>query len=379
MKFKIRPEIYFGKNALDNLKILDLDRVMIAADPFLIDNGNISLVTNILDEINVEYTIFSDIVPDTPISKVMAGIKLINEFKPTTIIAVGGGSAIDTSKAIKFFNNKVNPTVPGLELIAIPTTSGTGSEATRHAVVLDEETNMKHALTYEELLPEVAILDVEFVKSVPNQIAVATGMDVLVHGIEAYVARDSNDITDMLALKAIKDVFKYLPKVVEEDDLEAREKMHLASCLAGIAFENAGLGINHSLAHTLGGRYRIPHGKVNAILIPYIIRYNGERMEDNKYLKLADELGISGFAPNIKFENFIKKIENFKRRLDVPASLSTMRDIKIDYESYKENLNIMAETALKDSNTPTNPVEARIEDLKELLIKGYTGQEKNYL
>lgn len=378
MRFNIQPEIYFGKNALENLKNLHLDRVMIASDPFLIDNGMISLITDILDEVKVEYTIFSDIVPDTPLSKVMEGIKVIDEFKPSAIIAVGGGSAIDTSKAIKFFNNKIDKSEKDIKLIAIPTTSGTGSEVTRHAVVLDEETNMKHALTFEELLPEIAILDVELVKSVPNKIAVETGMDVLVHGIESYVANDSNDMTDMIALKAIKDVFEYLPKVVEDNDLEAREKMHLASCLAGIAFENAGLGINHSLAHALGGKYRVPHGKVNAILIPYIIRYNGERMKENKYLKLADELGVEGFAPNIKFGNLIRKIENLKKRLGVPESLSNMKDIEIDEGSYMNSLDEMAKIALNDSNTPGNPVKTDIEDLKRLLVTAYGGKNNRF-
>lgn len=373
MKFKIKPEVFFGSGAVNKLKEVDLGRVMIVSDPFLIDNGMISLVTDVLEDIGVDYTIFSDIVPDTPLSKVRAGVKVMNEFKPTDVIVVGGGSAIDTSKAIKYFNEKVDRQEENIRLFVVPTTSGTGSEATRYAVVLDEETNLKHTIMDESILPDFAVLDMDFIKSVPNSVAVASGLDVLVHGVEAYVARDANDITDMFALKAIGDVFEYLPKVIEENDLEAREKMHVASLLAGIAFENAGLGINHSIAHVLGGEYGIAHGEVNAIILPYVVRYNGDKMEDNKYLDLADKLDVPGLGKDIKFNNLIMKMERLASRLGVVSSLSEKEDMKIDFETYRSRLDEMAEIAYEDGNTTTNPVLPTKEDLKYLLLEVYRG------
>lgn len=373
MKFKIKPEIYFGSGSVKKLKELKLGRVMLVSDPFLIDNGMIELVTDVLDEINVEYTIFSEVVADSPMSKVGKGVKIINEFRPTEIIVVGGGSAIDISKAIKYFAKQVNSGESDTRLIVIPTTSGTGSEVTKYSVVLDEDTNLKHTIMDDCILPDFAILDMDFIKTVPNSVAIASGLDVLAHGLEAYVAKGANDITDMFATRAIEDVFEYLPKVIEENDMEAREKMHIASLLAGIAFDNAGLGINHSIAHVLGGEYGVAHGMLNAIILPYVVKYNGDRMDENKYLHLADRLKVSGLGKDIKFSNLILKIQNISTRLGVVDSLSELKDPKIDFDLYRSEIDNMAETAFSDGNTETNPILPTKADFKNLLLQIYTG------
>ncbi len=373
MNFKIKPEICFGSGAVSYLKEIGLGRVMIVSDPFLIDNGMISLITDVLEEIQIEYTIFSDVLPDSPMSKVAEGVKMIREFHPTEMIVVGGGSAIDISKAIKYFASESMEEKSDVRLIVIPTTSGTGSEATKYSIVLNEETNLKHTIVDDNIAPDYAILDMDFIKSVPNSVAIASGLDVLAHGLEAYVATKANDMTDMYAVKAIEDVFEYLPKVIEENDMEAREKMHMASLLAGIAFDNAGLGINHSIAHVLGGEYGIPHGMLNAIILPYVVKYNSENMEENKYLKLADRLNVSGLAKDIKFNNFLIKIRDISSRLGVPNSLSELKEPKVDMSHYQENLSEMARAAYEDGNTQSNPVIPTVEDFEQLLLDIYTG------
>lgn len=375
-KFRIKPEIYFGEKAVESLKEMCLERVMVIADPFMVESGKVRIATDILDECMIPYTVFSDIVPNVPISRVASGMRVMLDFKPTAVLAVGGGSAIDTAKAIRYISAKVDSKLKDSKLIAVPTTSGTGSEATSHAVILDEYANVKNSLSHEDMIPDIAILDVDFVKSVPSGIAADTGLDVLVHAMEAYVSTNASDLTDVIALKAIKDVFDYLPKVVLENDTYARYKMHIASSLAGMAFENAGLGITHSLAHILGAKYKIPHGKANGILLPYIMKYNGENGDKTKYLKLADELGVPGFSPELKFKNLVSKVEALRGRIGVEANIAQTG--AEDYTKNPQMVREMAEIAIEDQCTPTNPAKPTVEDLERLMVTAYVGDERRY-
>lgn len=370
MEFKLDTKVYFGEDALNRLSEINIGKALVVSDPFLIENGRINVITKRLKAKNIDYDIFSDILPDTPIEKVSKGLEIIRNNEPDTIIAIGGGSAIDTSKAMKLFNNKLFGE-NRLKLIAIPTTSGTGSEVTNYSVVKDKD-DRKYALSHDIMTPDIAILDTSLVMSVPKNITVWTGLDVLTHSLEAYVSENSNDITDILAIKSIEDVFKYLPKIYKDgEDLEGRNKMHLSSMLAGIAFNNAGLGINHSIAHVLGGKYNIPHGKINGILIPYVIEKNSSKMEKNKYIEIAEKLDIPGYTDDMKMRNFLIKINRFISSLGMETSL---KELNIDEVEYISSLDEMAEQALLDGCTKSNPVKLTKADIIEIFKNVYYGK-----
>ena len=264
--FHINTEIYFGENALDRLTALHYDSVLIISDPFVVSSGMITLLTTRLDKAHIRYDIFTDVVPDPPVDKVINGVTTVIKTQPPCIISVGGGSAIDTAKAIKKFAQQFkedyNP-----HLIAVPTTSGTGSEVTRFAVISNPAEGRKYPLVDEDLLPDEAILDEVLVKSVPASVTADTGMDVMTHAIEAYVSTANNEFSGALAEKAVEITGQFLIRSYSScDDTHARRKMHIASCLAGLAFNSASLGLNHGMAHQLGARFHIPHGRANAIL-----------------------------------------------------------------------------------------------------------------
>ena len=274
--FEIKTKIYFGDQALDRLAEIPYQKVLIITDPFMAQSKMFSLVLDPLKKGNKEFEVFKEVVPDPPIEKISQGVKAMLAYKPDAIIAVGGGSAIDSSKSIREFALRVE-NYGEVGLIAIPTTSGTGSEVTSFAVVSEPKEQLKYPLVSPSLTPDEAILDAELVKSVPPAVTADTGMDVFTHALEACVSVDRNDFATALAEKAIELCGVFLLRAyLDGNDTHARQKMHSASCLAGLAFNSASLGLNHGMAHQLGATFHIPHGRANAMLLPHIIEYNSD-------------------------------------------------------------------------------------------------------
>ena len=305
-----------------------------------------------------------------PIELVVSGIEMLKDFNPDVVIALGGGSAIDATKAIIDFSKKLVK-LNDIKFIAIPTTSGTGSEVTSFSVITDKQKGVKYPLVSDELLPDIAILDPELVKTVPNFITADTGMDVLTHALEAYVSKNATDFSDALAEKAATLVFKYLLKAYENgNDIEAREKMHNASCLAGLAFNEASLGVNHGIAHVLGGKFHVPHGRTNSILLPHVIEYNANITSYNskefseaaeKYAKIAKMVGLQGSNTRGLVKNLINEIKNMQKAMNMPT---TLRECKVDCDELKSLENEIAQLALKDACTESNP---RVPDEKDII------------
>ncbi len=375
--FVVKTKVYSGVNAFHYLKEYEIKHACIITDPFVASSGMIKLLTDVLDEMQVEYRIFSDVVPDPPVEVVAEGVKRILDHQPDAVIAMGGGSAIDAAKSINYFYLQSGSRQDTL-FVAIPTTSGTGSEVTEFSVITDRQSNVKYPLVNERLLPDIALLDPRLTLSVPPTVTADTGMDVLTHAIEAYVSTNATDFSDTLAEKAIEIIFRYLPKAFDNGgDIVAREKLHNASCMAGMAFNNAQLGINHSLAHAIGAKMHISHGRSNAILLPYVIAFNaGLRVisQDDysyameKYTALAKLMHVGAGSGRQSVKNLIARIEDLQRALDVPTSL---RSHGISEEEYKKFRNEIASTAMTDGCTASNPRKPTTHQLRELLDMCY--------
>lgn len=382
--FSVQTKIHFGSGALEYLSELQCEKALIITDPFMVKAGFIESVTEQLKKADINFEIFSDIVPDPPLEVIVEGIKALEKANPDIIIALGGGSAIDACKAIFYFEEMVKKELKlkvrdkKLKFIAIPTTSGTGSEVTAFSVVTDRKKNIKYPLVDDALIPDEAILDASLVKSVPSSITADTGMDVLTHAIEAFLSTDASDCSDALSEKAIRLVFEYLPKVYKDgNDEEARERMHNASCIAGMAFTNASLGINHSMAHILGAKFHIPHGKANALLLPYVVEFNARIPTDfsrnytyaaQRYAEIAKLLGLSSNNERVAVRNLINTIKMLNKNLGIP---SRIRDIGISQKEYESEINNLALAACEDGCTATNPRNPTVEELKELFKKIY--------
>lgn len=377
--FDIKTKIYFGDNALDRLIDLPQKKVLIITDPFVVKSGMIQMITYRLNEGGAEFEIFSDVVPDPPIEKISIGVEKMANYNPDAIIAVGGGSAIDSAKSIREFASRITGR-GDVALVAIPTTSGTGSEVTSFAVVTDHANNVKYPLVSETLLPTEAILDADLVKSVPPTVTADTGMDVLTHAIEAYVSINNNEFSAALAEKAIEICGVFLLRsYLDNNDTHARKKMHVASCLAGLAFNSASLGLNHGIAHAVGAKFHIPHGRANAIVLPHVIEFNSDINKHSKsrkeylpavrkYVNIAKLLGLNNFNEITTVRALVSWIQFMMKEMNIPMSVS---QCGIGRREYMEAVEEMAEHAVADACTATNPRVPDKEDVISILKDMY--------
>ncbi len=374
--FDIKTQIYFGENSLDRLAQLHYRNALIVADKFVVSSGMIHLLTVRLQQGGVSWQVFDDVVPDPPLEKIGMGAKKVLELRPDVLIAVGGGSAIDSAKAIREVALQMESTYARPALIAIPTTSGTGTEVTSFSVVSDPENQRKIPLVSDSMLPDEAILDAVLVKSVPPSVTADTGMDVFTHALESYVSTNNTEFSAALAEKSIEIVGSFLLRsYLDNNDTHARQKMHVASCLAGLAFNTASLGLNHGMAHQLGSHFHIPHGRANAMLLPHIIEYNSDinkysRLKVDypkhvqKYATVARTLGLQNFNIVTTVRALSNWTQFMMKEMDMPLSISETGVCTKD--EYFEQIPSMVRAALEDACTATNPRTPTAEEVTRL-------------
>ncbi|MGH1395307.1 MAG: bifunctional acetaldehyde-CoA/alcohol dehydrogenase [Trichormus sp.] len=408
--FRVPPKIYFKYGCLP-VALRDLigkERAFIVTDKPLFDLGIVDKVTQVLDEIGVKHDVFHDVEPDPTLSNVNKGLALLRNYQPDVIIAIGGGSPMDAAKVMWLMYEHPDVEFEGLAMrfmdirkrvyelpplgqkaimVAIPTTSGTGSEVTPFAVVTDDRVGVKYPLADYALTPNIAIADPELTSNMPKKLTAYGGIDALTHALESYVSVMASEFTDGLALQAIRLLFKYLPSAYKNgaNDPKAREKVHYAATIAGMAFANAFLGICHSMAHKLGATFHVPHGLANALMISHVIRYNATDVPfkqaifpqyrypnaKDRYALIADHLHLGGNNADEKVELLIAAIENLKREIDIPATIKQALGDE-DKEFYAK-VEEMAEQAFDDQCTGANPRYPLMNDLKELYVLAYQG------
>jgi acetaldehyde dehydrogenase / alcohol dehydrogenase len=404
--FKVPSQIFFERDSIQVLSsIPGISKVFIVTSSSQMKNGSIDKVLYQLEKHpgNIQYEVLYDIETEPDIEAVKRGADRMRKFQPDCLIALGGGSVMDAVKAMwlfyehpeadfnslkqKFFDpTKRVVRFPALRgktiLIAIPTTSGTGSEVTSFSVISDKKSNMKYPLADFQLTPDLAIIDSQFVMTVPKHVTADTGIDVLTHAIEAYVSVLANDFTDGLALKAIQLVFEYLPKAYRDGDDElAREKMHNASTIAGMAFANSFLGINHSLAHALGAEFNIAHGRANALMLPHVIRYNAQKpnkfmtypkyehfIADQRYAEIAKMLGLPAATTEEGVESLVQAIIKLIVELELPTSIE---EAGINKSEFERKINVLAERAFDDQDTIANPKQPLVAELAQIYRQAY--------
>ncbi|MBG9979473.1 1-propanol dehydrogenase PduQ [Facklamia lactis] len=369
------PQIVVGDDALDYLTTIEGDEIFIVTDKFISESSMLDALLEKLQNKNV--TIFSDVVPDPPIDNITQGIKVLEENNANVVIAIGGGSALDAAKGIIYFAAKTGLSRKrnDIKFIAIPTTSGTGSEVTDFSVITDSDKGIKYPMVTRDILPDVALLYTGFVMNLPKKQTADTGIDVLTHAIEAYVSNQANSISDAFAEKAIKLVFEYLPMAYLQgsDNREAREQMHLASTMAGLAFNMVSLGINHSIAHAIGGKFHLVHGRINGIMLNSVIQYNAGLLcgneKDNKntlkcYAEIAHFVGVNIKEPKYAVLQLNKKINELLKTLEMPVNF---KEAGLESSVILENLSEIAEAAMHDRCTPTNPRIPSQNDIEEII------------
>ncbi len=407
--FKVPEKIYFEAGSIAYLeKMPDISRAFIVTDESMVKLGYVDKILYHLRK-RAQYVhseIFSEVEPDPSFDTIKRGVKALEAFKPDVIIAIGGGSAMDAAKGMWLFYENPDADVEGLKLkfmdirkrtykfpklgkkakmVAIPTTSGTGSEVTSFAVITDKTQNKKYPLADYELTPDVAIIDSDLVMTLPKRITADTGMDVLTHALEAYVSNMASDYTDGLAEKAVEIVFNYLLEAYEHGDNRlAREKMHNASCIAGMAFTNAFLGVNHSIAHKIGGEFHIAHGRANAIILPYVIKYNATNpskfvsfpkyeyyIANEKYANLAKKNGLPAKTVEEGVDSLIAKVRELNEKLEIPKSL---QEAGIPENEFLAKVDELADRAFEDQCTTANPRVPLVEEIKQILLDAYYGK-----
>ena len=412
---RVPEKVYFKKGcmpvALDELgNVMNKKRAFIVTDSFLFHNGNTKPITDKLDSMGIVHTTFFNVEPDPTLASAKEGAKAMELFKPDVIIALGGGSAMDAAKimwvlyehpeadfmdmAMRFIDirkrvYKFPKMGEKAYFVAIPTSSGTGSECTPFAVITDEKSGVKYPLADYELLPNMAIIDTDNMMTQPKGLTSASGIDALTHALEAYASVMATDYTDGLALKAIKNIFEYLPRAYNDGltDVKAREKMADASTIAGIAFANAFLGVCHSMAHKLGAFHHLPHGVANALLINQVMRYNAVECPVKmgtfsqydhphtleRYLEIADFLGISGKSKKDRFEKLLAKIDALKAEVGIKKSI---KDYGVDEKDFLDRLDAMVEQAFDDQCTGANPRYPLMSEIKQMYLNAYYGVDE---
>ena len=373
-KFKIKTEVRFSDNAIDTLMEFENVNAVIITDAFMEKSGVADKIAQKLCYCK-SVSIFSEAVPDPPIELITEGLKFLEKADADVVVALGGGSSIDAAKSVVLMAKRVNNR--SLKLVAIPTTSGTGSEVTQFAVITDKNKGIKYPLVDEALLPDLAILDPELVVTAPPPVTADTGFDVITHALEAYISTMCNDASDALAEKALAIAFEYLPQAYKDgSNIIAREKMHSASCLAGMSFNEVGLGINHGIAHALGAKFHIPHGRANAMLLPHVVEFNADlegNFGSNEYTQAAIRIAdvarrISLPAQNTRTAvlSFIEELKYMLKMMKIPATLGEAGVDKFTYEKEKADI---IKSALLDTCTATNPRKVTAEDVAGILKK----------
>lgn len=410
--FRAPEKVYIKRGclpvALEELKtVMNKKKVFIVTDTFLFENGYTKPITDKLEELDIAYTTFSDVAPDPTLACALEGTKAMNMFKPDCIIAIGGGSAMDAAKimwvmyehpevdfmdmAMRFMDiRKRVYTFPKMGdkayFIAIPTSAGTGSEVTPFAVITDEKTNTKYPLADYELLPKMAIVDANMMMNAPKSLTSASGIDALTHALEAYASMMATEYTDGLAIEAMKNIFKYLPRAYDNgtNDPEAREKMANAATMAGMAFANAFLGVCHSMAHKLGAFHHIPHGIANALMIEEVIRFNSAEIPTKmgtfpqydyphtlrRYAEIAEALDLGGLTDEEKVENLITAINRLKEKIGIKK---TIRDYDVNEQLFLSTLDEMTTQAFDDQCTGANPRLPLMREIKQMYLNAYYG------
>ena len=407
--FKVPEKIYFEAGSIGYLeKMPNIERAFIVTDEGMVKLGYVDKILYHLRNRQqyVHSEIFSEVESDPSFDTIMKGVEAMKNFKPDVIIALGGGSPIDAAKGMWLFYEHPEADPEGLKLkfmdirkrtykfpklgtkcqmVAIPTTSGTGSEVTSFAVITDKEKNKKYPLADYELTPDVAIVDPDLVMSLPKSVTADTGMDVLTHALEAYVSNMASDYTDGLAEKAVEIVFEYLKKAYDDGTNKlAREKMHNASTIAGMAFTNAFLGVNHSIAHKIGAEFHLPHGRINAILLPYVVRYNSTKptkfvsfpkyeyfIADKKYYEMAKKVGLKADNVEEGINSLIEKIKEMNEHMNIPKSF---KDAGIDENEFLSKVDMLADRAFEDQCTTANPRVPLVSEIKQILLDSYYGK-----
>lgn len=412
--FKVPPKVYFKRGAID-LALRELEgkkRAFIVTDRFLFNSGAVDNIVNVLDEIGVDHQIFFDVKPDPTLSTINQAMEIIRPYEPDVIISLGGGSPMDAAKimwlmyeqpdtvfediSMRFMDiRKRICRIPDLgkkaTMVAIPTTSGTGSEVTPFAIITDDETHVKYAIADYALTPNMAIIDPNFVDGMPKGLTAASGIDALVHSIEAYVSALATNFTNSNALEATKLVFRYLERSYNEgaNDPIAREKMHYAATIAGMAFANSFLGLCHSMAHKLGAMFNVPHGVANALLIRQVIKYNAVDCPKKqcifpqykfpnakaKYGQIADELGLGGKNDDEKVALLIAEIDKLMKAVNLPNSI---KDFGVTENEFNAKLDEMVELAFDDQCTGANPAYPIMSDMKQIYLDAFNGVVRDY-
>ena len=391
-RFTLPRDIYYGKDSLDVLKTMKGTKAIVVVGGGSMKRfGFLDRVVNNLKEAGMEVSLFENVEPDPSVETVMRGAQAMAEFQPDVIVAMGGGSPIDAAKAMWAFYEYPEITFEDLitpfsfpelrqkaKFVAIPSTSGTATEVTAFAVITDYSKGIKYPLADFNITPDVAIVDPEIAETMPPKLTAHTGMDALTHAIEAYVSTLHSPFTDPLALQAIEMVFDYLPASFR-GNMDARDEMHLAQCLAGMAFSNALLGIVHSMAHKTGAAFstgHIPHGCANAIYLPYVIKFNAKNTEAKaRYAEIARRMGLDGTRQDALINSLCSKIDCFNKQMGIPK---TLQEFGIVEEEFKEKVAKIAENAVADACTGSNPREITPAEMEKLLTCTYYGTEVDF-